>query len=968
MAQEEPRLPSPVINVMSTQPYLPDCIPQTCLRARASVITKMLPLLTLASLLPGVFAALQASSILDSYGSAVSAYTDGKGPEAARLFEAFLSDQAEILTDEEARDVQAARAFALASSHLHLLRLERAGVHGTRKLSPGVRLKETLNHATELVDIANDQAAENKIKPGREEADQLISEVYAEYGHAEMTRRNFNQAVERFRVAIKLAPNEADIRASLGQALFASGHYPEASQQLLRAAAAILNNTVTRLRRGAVAQRRELISDVYIAFKNAASAQTKFESHPYRWTAAGEALENALLAPLLPPRKKKRNLRLDASAMRQLSTPGAAVQSGLEQKDYDTGALLLRKVSIEAANWRWREWLERELARIVHNAWVHRNTSLLSSLSFETLMLHPGAAPKIHNIQGSAAFAYCEQTRVEAKTRYSSYLHPDQNPSSQRWKACSEKNTASRRSDCIIRVAYLSADWRDHPCGRILGNLLENHHRRSASTFDSSRAPLIRASALAINPVPTNKNNGHARARAETITRLRREAVSAGTDASIAFVDVSSAEGQRSDASKNTLDALRDLNADILVDVMGFTSGHLAPIAGMRTAPIKVLFIGFAGAMGLCADYAITDRITLPPDIALRTYGSQRNGGARIIYLPKAMWYLPTSFASSPATSHLAVADADGNYIDGDEREHDTLESLGLKAEIRTPTRLRRERAIDRISRGFSDLEIYDQDERTMHSEVSDIASDAFGASETFVFCAYNALHKTHTVPFHVSMAVLRRVPKSVLHVPREPLEAYLNLRAEAAASGIDPLRILGLPWLDGDQRRHLAAKRHCNLFLDNPSYSAHATAADALWAGVPIMSLPGETWAGRVSFGALHALFHGQDEKEAFEARELLMPSSYRNFEDNAVRIANEPELYARVRRAVARSRGSPNNKARPVHAMFGTWKHEISISQAFMMLVELKEVGRNRYTIIVGDGKSFSMRENSTAHHEEL
>jgi len=52
----------------------------------------------------------------------------------------------------------------------------------------------------------------------------------------------------------------------------------------------------------------------------------------------------------------------------------------------------------------------------------------------------------------------------------------------------------------------------------------------------------------------------------------------------------------------------------------------------------------------------------------------------------------------------------------------------------------------------------------------------------------------------------------------------------------------------------------------------------------------------------------------------------------------------------------------------MFGTWKHEISISQAFMMLVELKEVGRNRYTIIVGDGKSFSMRENSTAHHEEL
>lgn len=346
-----------------------------------------------------------------------------------------------------------------------------------------------------------------------------------------------------------------------------------------------------------------------------------------------------------------------------------------------------------------------------------------------------------------------------------------------------------------------------------------------------------------------------------------------------------------------------------------------------------MLFIGYAGPVGGCADYAIADPIAIPLDTTYQKTRLHGRVSERIAYVPKSLWHLPTALADGPGSTEFAVANEDGSIIA--DAVQDSAEERGLVQEeqvSRSPWR-----------------EFADGNEKAlMRSKLVALAND------TFVFCTYNTLRKAHAVAFSAVANILRRVPKSVWHVPLEPMEALRNVRLEAAAAGIDPRRILGLKWLDGTQRRHLAAKAaSCQLFLDTPGYAAHATAADALWANVPILSLPGESWVGRISFSAMHALFHGRESKEAQNARELLTPRTYREYEDAAVRLASDHELLARVRLEVARARGSQEQQT--IHSMFGCWKHELYISRLFKMMHELKVANLTTMTLVASTDADF-------------
>ncbi len=79
------------------------------------------------------------------------------------------------------------------------------------------------------------------------------------------------------------------------------------------------------------------------------------------------------------------------------------------------------------------------------------------------------------------------------------------------------------------------------------------------------------------------------------------------------------------------------------------------------------------------------------------------------------------------------------------------------------------------------------------------------------------------------------------------------NLRKEAEARGIDPARLVFAPrtWL----AQHLARHRQADLFLDTLPYNAHTTTSDALWAGLPVVTVLGETFAGRVAASLLNAV-----------------------------------------------------------------------------------------------------------------
>lgn len=122
---------------------------------------------------------------------------------------------------------------------------------------------------------------------------------------------------------------------------------------------------------------------------------------------------------------------------------------------------------------------------------------------------------------------------------------------------------------------------------------------------------------------------------------------------------------------------------------------------------------------------------------------------------------------------------------------------------------------------------------------------------QAFVFACFNQAWKLTPEVFDAWCELLRTVPDSVLWLLDDP-QARGNLRNEALARGVSPHRLVFAP--DLPQAAHLARLPLMDLMLDTWPYNAHTTASDALSAGVPLVTLAGETFASRVAGGLLTA------------------------------------------------------------------------------------------------------------------
>ncbi len=125
------------------------------------------------------------------------------------------------------------------------------------------------------------------------------------------------------------------------------------------------------------------------------------------------------------------------------------------------------------------------------------------------------------------------------------------------------------------------------------------------------------------------------------------------------------------------------------------------------------------------------------------------------------------------------------------------------------------------------------------------------------VYCCFNNSYKLNPASFARAMAVLGQVEGSVLWLLSGPGRADERLREAARAAGIDPARLV---FMDKQpQPAYLARLQLADLFLDTNPYNAHTTASDALWAGCPVLTRPGDTFAARVAGSLNHHL--GLDE-----------------------------------------------------------------------------------------------------------
>jgi protein O-GlcNAc transferase len=123
-----------------------------------------------------------------------------------------------------------------------------------------------------------------------------------------------------------------------------------------------------------------------------------------------------------------------------------------------------------------------------------------------------------------------------------------------------------------------------------------------------------------------------------------------------------------------------------------------------------------------------------------------------------------------------------------------------------------------------------------------------------FVLCAFNNSYKISPSVFEVWMRLLSRVERTVLWLSDMNETAKSNLRREAQSRGVDPARLIFAPRAPLNED-HLARHQLADLFLDTTPYNAHATTNDALWAGLPVLTCAGASFAGRVASSLLQAV-----------------------------------------------------------------------------------------------------------------
>jgi predicted O-linked N-acetylglucosamine transferase (SPINDLY family) len=160
-----------------------------------------------------------------------------------------------------------------------------------------------------------------------------------------------------------------------------------------------------------------------------------------------------------------------------------------------------------------------------------------------------------------------------------------------------------------------------------------------------------------------------------------------------------------------------------------------------------------------------------------------------------------------------------------------------------------------------------------------------------FVFCCFNNNYKITPAMFDVWMRLLQTVPGSVLWLLRENVVAEGNLQREAKARGVDPARLVFADRMP--LAEHLARHRLADLFLDTLPYNAHTTASDALWAGLPVLTCQGMSFAARVASSLLTAV--GLPE---------LVTTSLADYEALALRLATDPRLIGELRARLAANR----------------------------------------------------------------
>ncbi len=164
--------------------------------------------------------------------------------------------------------------------------------------------------------------------------------------------------------------------------------------------------------------------------------------------------------------------------------------------------------------------------------------------------------------------------------------------------------------------------------------------------------------------------------------------------------------------------------------------------------------------------------------------------------------------------------------------------------------------------------------------------------SGSFVFCCFNNSWKITPNIFELWMKILQQVSNSVLWLSEMNSSAKKNIQRNFSQNGLNTSRLIFAKRLP-DLADHFARYQLADLFLDTSPYGAHTTASDALWTGVPVLTLQGQSFAARVAASLLTNI--GVPE---------LITHTIEEYFSLAVELANNPNKLAAIRAKLAQNR----------------------------------------------------------------
>jgi protein O-GlcNAc transferase len=199
-----------------------------------------------------------------------------------------------------------------------------------------------------------------------------------------------------------------------------------------------------------------------------------------------------------------------------------------------------------------------------------------------------------------------------------------------------------------------------------------------------------------------------------------------------------------------------------------------------------------------------------------------------------------------------------------------------------------------------------------------------------FVFCSFNNSWKITRAMFDAWMRLLLAVPGSVLWLLESSAGFGGTLHRESATRGVAPERLVFAPRVSPDL--HLARQPLADLVLDTSPYNGHMTTSDALWAGVPLVTLAGKAFAGRVAASQLDAIGMRELITDSLEAYQAL-----------ALKLAQEPALLKTTREKLAK-----NLNTMP---LFDIPRLVQNVERAFATMVEIRDKGEAPRDLRVGN-----------------